>query len=132
MLADLRFSGLQTDSREGVGFISADITNGSLNVNWFAHLSESRLSRLNHCSVIRIALESEWLSLEKATMQKYEEALRNSGYCQRCKRRTDQSLCHENYLRLCRFLLQRQCDRVAQTFQAMNEVSCEVILVELI
>jgi hypothetical protein len=40
--------------------------------------------------------------------------------------------CHENYLRLCRFLLQRQCDRVAQTFQAMNQVSREVVLVELV
>jgi hypothetical protein len=28
--------------------------------------------------------------------------------------------------------LQRQCDRVAQTFQAMNQVSREVVLVELV
>jgi len=40
--------------------------------------------------------------------------------------------CHENYLRLCRFLLERQCDRVAQTFEAMHQVSSEVVLVELV
>jgi hypothetical protein len=35
-------------------------------------------------------------------------------------------------IRLCRFLLERQCDRVAQTFQAMNQVSREMVLVELV
>jgi len=29
-------------------------------------------------------------------------------------------------------LLERQCDRVAQTFQAMNQVSREVVFVELV
>jgi hypothetical protein len=43
-----------------------------------------------------------------------------------------QADCHENYLHLCRFLLERQCDRVAQAFQAVNQVSREVVLVELI
>lgn len=33
---------------------------------------------------------------------------------------------------LCRFLLERQCDRVAQTLQAMNQVSREMVLVELV
>jgi len=41
-------------------------------------------------------------------------------------------ICHENYQLLCRFFLKCQCDRVAQTFQAVNEVAGEVVLVELV
>src|SRR6202022_3187001 len=40
--------------------------------------------------------------------------------------------CYENYLRLYRFLLKCQCHGVAQTFQAMNQVAGEVVLVELV
>jgi hypothetical protein len=39
--------------------------------------------------------------------------------------------CDENQLCLCRFLLGRQRDLVTQTFQAMHQVSREVVLVEL-
>jgi hypothetical protein len=40
--------------------------------------------------------------------------------------------CHENQSGLCRFLLERQGDGVAQAFQSMNQVASQVILVELI
>lgn len=39
---------------------------------------------------------------------------------------------HENYFCLSRFLLGCQCDGVAQTFQAMHQVSSKVVLVELV
>ena len=40
--------------------------------------------------------------------------------------------CHQDYPRLCRFLLERPCDRMAQTLPAMNQVSRQVVLADLL
>ena len=40
--------------------------------------------------------------------------------------------CHQNYPRLCRFLLERPCDRLAQTLPAMNQVSRQVVVADLL